>query len=300
MESKFNYTLVGFFIVVLLAAIIVISFWLTVGLERQPYKTYLTYMNESVAGLSQQAAVKYNGVDVGYVSNIELNLNNPQQVILTLKIKPNVPVTESTEAVLMEQGITGIAYVGLRGGDNASPLKPGKGQKYPVIKSAPSFLFRLDKAINSLTTNIESLSIGFKQLLSKENIKNLSDTIQQIDVVTETFAKNSTNIDKSLQSLQVLLKNGAGASKQLPQVLDEIRQSANSLKVMTKDFGKAADQGTITLQTFNNQILPKAYNTLQSINAVSDNLKSFTQDLKENPAIIIRGKTAATPGPGEQ
>ena len=98
----------------------------------------------------------------------------------------------------------------------------------------------------------------------------------------------------------MLLKNSAVASKQLPQVLDEVRLSAVSLKKMTKALGKAADQGNITLQTFNNQILPKAYDTLQSINAVSDNLKAFTQDLKENPAIIIRGKTATAPGPGEQ
>src|SRR6056297_868388 len=102
METKVNYTIVGIFVTVLLAVIILIGLWLSSGLKTKAYKIYQTYMNESVSGLSENAPVKYNGVNVGMVESIELNLQNPSQVILTLEIKPNVPITQTTTAHLME------------------------------------------------------------------------------------------------------------------------------------------------------------------------------------------------------
>ncbi len=77
--------IVGLFVVILTIAIVSIALWLTQNLQEKPYISYLVYMNESVAGLSIQAPVKYNGVDVGYVGNMKINLKNPQQVILQLK-----------------------------------------------------------------------------------------------------------------------------------------------------------------------------------------------------------------------
>ncbi len=114
MESKVNYTVVGIFVVLLTIAIIAAGFWLARGSQASVYHTYVTIMDESVSGLSEQAPVKFNGVSVGYVTSIALNYQNPQQVIVKMDIESGVPITTSTAATLLAQGITGITYVGLK------------------------------------------------------------------------------------------------------------------------------------------------------------------------------------------
>ena len=71
MEAKFNFAVVGIFVLTLGAALIGGVLWLTSGkYYGKSYKTYVTYMTESVAGLNLNAPVKYRGVDVGIVRKI--------------------------------------------------------------------------------------------------------------------------------------------------------------------------------------------------------------------------------------
>src|SRR5262245_10762276 len=134
METRVNYTIIGAFVIGLVVALIIIVLWLSTGITKKYYKTYIVYVTESVSGLNKQAAVKFNGVDVGYVDDIQLDLKDPNQVILFLKVDPVVPITTNTTAVITEQGITGIAFVGLQGGIGGSALELRPGEKYPVIK----------------------------------------------------------------------------------------------------------------------------------------------------------------------
>lgn len=306
METKVNYTIVGIFVLLLLTAIAAICVWLTVGLNTANYKTYLVYMEESVAGLSQDAPVKYNGVTVGTVTDIALNLKNPREVILTLSIKPNVPITETTSAVLMEQGITGIAFIGLTTGEPAPLLKKRLGEEYPVIPSKPSFLVRLDTTIQNLSDSFNDMSGSIKTILSKQNAENMQKSLMNIQKVTAAIAANSTNISESLQSLKVLLKNTADASKQFPDTMNSIRIGAASLqklsknlRITSKNIDKTAEQGNIAIQTFSNSIVPETYDTLKNIKSTSKSLKDLSAELEENPSMILKGKATSAPGPGE-
>lgn len=292
MQTKTNYTIVGLFVVIFITTIFVIAFWLSIGLERQTYLTYLAYISESVAGLSKQASVKYNGVDVGFVNDIRLNKKDPQQVILELKIKPNTPITTSTEAVLTEQGITGLAYIGLRAGKETTPLTKKPYEKYPVIKTQPSFMLRLDQALQSLTSNVSGLSVNIKQLLDKENLETFQSTLNNINKITGTIAANSVAIDKSMKSLHIILHNSELASKQFPTLVRSVNESANTLR-------KMASNGNQAVQTFSSQVMPEVYSTLQNLQSLTQKLESFTDTLQQDPSMLIRGKQAQKPGPGE-
>ena len=61
---------------------------------------------ESVAGLNLNAPVKYNGVEVGKVSDIRLDPVNPEKVRLTFAIEHGTPIKADTVAVLKTQGLT--------------------------------------------------------------------------------------------------------------------------------------------------------------------------------------------------
>ena len=67
---------------------------------------------KEVSGIGLQTPVRFNGVKMGYVQKIELNrADDPQQVIWTLKIREETPVTTSSIATLRSEGIMGTDYV---------------------------------------------------------------------------------------------------------------------------------------------------------------------------------------------
>jgi phospholipid/cholesterol/gamma-HCH transport system substrate-binding protein len=183
MESRVNYGLVGLFVLLLGAAAIFIPLWLSAGLNRSEYSTYVVFMKESVDGLSPNAPVKYNGVDIGHVKDIKLDFTNTQQVELFLEIKEGTPITTHTTATMRSQGVTGVGYMGLSGGkpDGAEPLTAQSGQSYPIIPSTPSTMVRIDTAVTQLLANMNRLSDQLSSTLSPENQLLLKQTLRNFN-----------------------------------------------------------------------------------------------------------------------
>jgi phospholipid/cholesterol/gamma-HCH transport system substrate-binding protein len=97
MESKVNFTVVGIFVLVLGAGLIVGVLWLSSGgAYRKTYDTYLLNMGESVSGLNLDAPVKYRGVEVGRVRRMAIAPDDVQLVQLTLDIERGTPVRQDT------------------------------------------------------------------------------------------------------------------------------------------------------------------------------------------------------------
>lgn len=272
MEPKANYTIVGLFVIILTGIIITATIWLYAGFDDKDYRTYRVLMNESVTGLSTEATVKYNGVDVGMVKQMRLNPQNPQQVELLLNIEDNIPVTRSTVAVLSMQGITGAAFIDLKtNGHDNRPLMRLPGERYPLIASGPSFFLRLDTALNQLMTNFNDMSNSMRALLNKDNLDSLHASLLSIQVITKDLENNTQHID-------TILQNTATAAKGLPQLVQD---------------------GHTTLQNFNNQTIPKLNSILENFKHLSNNLVGTSRDVKQNPSILIRGQTTKPAGPGE-
>ena len=90
---------------------------------------------------------RYNGIDVGRITDLEFDPNDPQSVIVTLQVQPNLNIREDSVASIDSQGLTGGTYVEISGGTAKSPLLTAKpGQKYPVIRTKQSGLLQLEQS----------------------------------------------------------------------------------------------------------------------------------------------------------
>jgi phospholipid/cholesterol/gamma-HCH transport system substrate-binding protein len=255
METKANYTLIGVFVMGLIIAGVLIILWLSTNFNEASYKTYQVLITESVSGLNKQSPVKYNGVEVGFVKDIHLNYQDLSQVLITVAINNTVPITTSTRAVLMQQGITGLAYLGLQGGGNAPLLKAAPGQIYPLIYSSPSLYLRIEETVKKVSASLQGFSNSVQILLNPDN----------------------------QQAVKEIL---ATLNHDLPKVF-------NTVNVTAKKFGNAS-------QSITHHAVPSFTDTMQSINAVSNQLKPFVQELKQDPSMIISGGAQPKPGPGEK
>lgn len=211
MDTKINYTVVGAFVIFLTCALVFLIIWLSVGISKERYQNYIIYMNESVTGLNKGSSVKYNGVNVGFIEDLKINYANPQQVKIIVAVGEKIPVTDDTRATLMSQGLTGVTFIGLQNnGSSTHLLAKQPGQPYPVIKTSPSLMFRLDTAINQLTTNLN-------ELLNSENKETFKDIVSNLQKLTNSMASN----DKALKDI---IQNTAKVSAQLPLTVQTFTQ----------------------------------------------------------------------------
>jgi phospholipid/cholesterol/gamma-HCH transport system substrate-binding protein len=284
-DPKVNYTAVGIYVILLSMILAVMIFWLSTE-HAKHYNCYLIFMKESVAGLTEKGPVKFNGVDVGFVDKIMLDPENPQEVKLLIKVDENIPITKSTVATLMAQGITGATYLGLKAkSPHAPPLQKHVNEPCPVIPSEPSLLVQLNEALRDVTTGLRGMNEGFK---------GMSDGFKRLFTPA------------TLASIQNLLKQTAKASNQFPDAMTKFRGAAAGLasaseqvKLTLKNSEAPIKNLNIAIQNLTDQTLPEIYQAAHSLRQTLDNVKVIASQMKRNPSVIIRGTQPLPPGPGE-
>lgn len=314
MTGKSSYMLVGAFVLVLGAAFIWGILWISAGGTPQSVDRYLVYMSDSVSGLYVDAPLKYRGVDVGKVEEIAIDSKNPERVRLLLQVRRGTPISEHTLASLEYQGLTGIANVNLSGGTaDSPPLKKIPGEDYPVIKGRSSIFSRLDSTLEALLTNLIETSAGINAMLNEENRANVSHAIENVAGLTENLAKQSSHLETLIADLQATLANTRTASGNFPQLIgqftrsaeaitrmaDEIRSVGENLSTASANIEKTVDASGAGLVDFTRTTLPEITQMVSDLRVASENLRRMSEDLAQNPSVLLYGAPEPEPGPGE-
>jgi phospholipid/cholesterol/gamma-HCH transport system substrate-binding protein len=301
MEAKVNFAIVGVFVLVLGAGLIAGVLWFSSGgAYRKAYDIYQTYMAESVSGLNLDAPVRYRGVEVGRVRKMALAPANVQLVQLTLDIERGTPVKQDTVAVLRVQGLTGIAYVELSGGGPESPaLEARPGEAYPVIRSGPSLMVRLDSAISALLANANRTSERMNALMDEDNRRVFKQTLAELQVLSRTLAARSAAIDSSLANAARTMDNTARVTGDLPRLVERMQNSVDGFDRMTSDVAQAGTGVRDDLRQAAGETLPEVRLLTSELREVTGSLRRFSEQLEQNPNMLLYGKPASNPGPGE-
>jgi phospholipid/cholesterol/gamma-HCH transport system substrate-binding protein len=120
MEVRASYLIVGAVVLTLLAGLAAFSVWLVRADINRDVARYEIAFAGSVSGLQEGGQVLYRGIPVGSVAEIRIDPDNVETILVGVEIERDTPIKEDTIATLEFQGLTGIAYVQLRGGTQAS------------------------------------------------------------------------------------------------------------------------------------------------------------------------------------
>jgi phospholipid/cholesterol/gamma-HCH transport system substrate-binding protein len=303
-----NYALVGAFVLVLSAALIAGVLWLASGgAFQKKYDLYLAIEDESVAGLNLNAPVKYSGVDVGKVRQIQLDPDNPERVILLFAIERGTPIKDDTVAVLKTQGLTGIAYVELSGGARDAPLlRATAGNDYPVIRTKPSLSARLENVLTTVLAKLDSTSSTISALLSEENRAAFTSALADISSVARTIAARKSTLDAGMASAARTFENTSRATAQLGPALDRIGRSADAVEKMGNEVALAGTTAGKTVETvgadvkrFTAETLPEFERLLGEMSVLATSLRRLSEKIEGSPGGLLLGRRPVQPGPGE-
>jgi len=313
MNTRTNNVLVGLFVLLLLAAFIAGVLWLSTGGPPRDYDYYLTYMTESVSGLSVDAAVKYKGVDVGRVREIKLNPENPEEVRLLLMVLEGTPIREDTVATLEFQGLTGLANIDLSGGSrNSLSLKKGD-DVYPVIPSRPSLLSRLDDTLSELLGNLITTSASMNALMNEDNRVAISETLKHVQKTTALLAIESQDLEGVVADARATMRQMRLSSEKLPDVIDKFRASAQALENMATSLESTSitlgetsvslretvESSGRDIQQFTSVSMPEASVLVGELRQTAENLRSLSELLASDPSALLYGGPERQAGPGE-
>jgi phospholipid/cholesterol/gamma-HCH transport system substrate-binding protein len=296
-ETRANYVLVGSCVLAAIATIIAFIFWLGSRQLSHHEEPYYTYFTGSVTGLASGSPVRYRGVPVGTVGEIEINPKNIEQIRVTLKMRPNTPIKTDTVASLETAGITGGSYVELSGGTQSSPVLTGKDDQIPVINSENSSLQSVLADAPKLLGKLNQLADSANTVLSPDNVKAISDTFSHIQSLSASI--DSVGPDAK-QAISNLTQISADLRKQMPQLVDGFTQDAKSIHEAADGFHKVAVDldGVIAenrgpLRDFTGNGLAEVGSLVSNLKTLTETLNRVADRLDRDPRRYLFGGTSA-------
>ena len=299
METRANYVLIGAFSLATLVLALLFALWASNFSSSRNFRQYQVVFSEPVTGLTEGGSVQYNGLAVGTVENLALNDSDARQVIAILKLKSNTPVKVDTRAKLSQQGITGVPFILLSGGSpNAATLEAAPGQDLPIIRTEPSALQNISDTANRLVARLD-------QLLSDDNIRRITATLDNLEKTTNTLANQREDIGKLIvnardaaASMKTTLDTANGTLQgldqnlvqRLPALLDKLDAAATKLESTAGNADALLAENRPAIKNFTRSGLPQVEPTLVELRGLIRDLRALSGRLQGNPARYILGR----------
>lgn len=290
METHARHVLVGGFVVLCGALVVVAILWLGKGNIDREMHYYEVVFSDEVSGLTPGSPVEYSGITVGDVQNLRLDERDPRIVRVRIRVNAQTPVREDTGARLGLANITGSTLIRLYGGSPDSPRLTGTPQSPAVIHAEQSGLNRLLANSESLLGDINNLVQNVNAMFSDENSERVAGILDNVEQVTEMLADQGDEMSAALAALQETVASLGQLAQQSSQLIEE--EGAASLQ----SFQRALDafSGTANqfeqLLTDNEQALNRTLDGMQQAGPAIDDvsrtmraLERLMRQIERNP-----------------
>lgn len=306
METKAHHALVGFFAVFLLAAGAFFVLWLSQASFNQEEKVYDVVFDGPVRGLRPASEVRFNGIQVGEVTELGLNPDNPNQVIARVRIDAATPVKVDSIAQLEPQGLTGLAYLQISGGSSgAADLETRMGDRPARIFARQAQLEGLVEGGETVIENAQITVAKLNRLLSDENIESFTNTMNSIETITNSLAENDDLVERlytaitSLEQAALDISEAAAGVEQFSStteaflinevtpMVNETEQASISVDLASKETYDALIAIRPQLEAFANEGLGSLTSAAQDLEGLVAALERIAIQLEEDPVGML-------------
>ena len=292
METRAHYVAVGAFVLALVFLAFTAVLWLAGTQFAVSYDHYDIFFKGPVTGLSKGAAVDYNGIRVGQVSDIEIDPNNVEQIRVTVEIKSEVVIKEDAAANVETNILSGVSYILItRGTQEAKQLTAHEGQRYPVIRARRSTLASLSARGPQLLEKLDDILEDVEDLLNDHNREVFAASLDHLEKVTGALSAHSDDIGQ----LVAEGRNTLAAFDKLASDLDSSYSAPDGVKDQLvsalKGLTGAGRQIDLALQENRPGIRNFSQHTLVDIDGLIGETRQFIAGLSRLAAQLERDPT---------
>jgi phospholipid/cholesterol/gamma-HCH transport system substrate-binding protein len=207
METRAPFIVIGAFVLAAVAAAFGFVFWLHNSAGTGARTIHHVQFGGSVSGLLVGAAVLFNGIRVGEVTELGIAENSPRQINATIAVAVKTPVHSDTKVGLDFQGLTGVPVIALEGGQQTGP-------------SSETQTLVADASAGQSMTQAARKALERVDSVLEDNAEPLKSTIANLKVFTEGLAKNTGGLDSIVAGLVKMTGGGAAA---VPKTIYDLR-----------------------------------------------------------------------------
>ena len=255
---------------------------------------------EQVNGLQDAAAVVINGVKVGQVTGVALDVENGG-VDVTLSVNKAYNIPTDSKAMMFSAGLMGGKSIEIKMGEAKEYLKSGDaietGVTLDMFDTLANELGDIKERVATLLDNLNQTIEGVDSLVDN-NSKNLTKTVASLNAIMADLKKSNIigNIDGFCATLN---QNG----EKLDSIIANIDTVVRSLS--EQNLGEKLDAAIAQVSSVLTQInegkgtlgnLLTNEKLYKELAQASQNLSLLLADLKENPkryinVTVFGGKT---------
>lgn len=305
METRAHHVMIGLFTLLTAVGALLFALWMSYASGKHDYQPYRIVFQRSVSGLSEGSAVQYNGIEVGDVTELRLNPNDPRQVIANIRVIADTPIKIDTRASLALGSITGSMSVQLSGGAPDSPLLTEcSDAEVPEITADPSPIATLLERGEETIDNLNAILENINTLFDDDNRQNAGDILANVATITRMIASQEDALDENMalfgdatreanatlesiralsdETTRLMREDGRSVMASASQASEDIARAAQRLDALIDQNAGAVERTLRGTQ----DIAP----ALASLRSTLSTLDRITRELEESPANFILGR----------
>ncbi len=312
--------IVGLFVLVAAALLIITVFSLT-GFFNRGDVLYRAFF-KNAGGLRPGAEVRYaGGPPIGRIENVRYDQHDTTRMEIVFRVKPDIPVKTDSVIVISSNSPLSDNFLGIVPGSKAAQRAPAgstlnsnqyvgfgdlEAQLADLAPQARVLLDNLNQRIVELQTTVARVN----DVLNDKNRANLSASLGTVRGV----------LDENRQPLHSTITHFDDASARIAPLLDDLkktnadaRQAINTLEGTIADNRSDLRESIVELRrvldTANNVTdqLERTLNAngeniddiLSNFRQASQNLRQFTETLKQRPYTLLRSALPPAHEPGK-
>jgi phospholipid/cholesterol/gamma-HCH transport system substrate-binding protein len=305
-------------VVVVVAALLFLVALVFVGgvnLLRKKKIEYTTYF-KFAGGLEPGSLVRFGGFKVGTIKSASLDPEDTTRIRVILQVDDGTPIHTNSKARISSLGFLGENYLEISAGTrDAAPLPPGSEiptveivQLADVFNNVNNITVNATKLVNDLDDRILALSDNANQLIKSlnevvnpENKEHIGSVLANADGMLK---ESRPHMEKTLDNLETASGKVAPAIDNVNGTISKANKLTDHLDAVVVENRKEIHDTLLRLQTsladaermindLDDTLGANRGNldeTLENIRATSENLKEFTDTLKQRPYSLIRIK----------
>ncbi|MEX2530869.1 MAG: MlaD family protein [Gemmatimonadota bacterium] len=284
--------------------------------------TFISYFEESVNGLERGAAVKFQGVPVGTVSELLIQIHQEDKTFLVpVEYEINVArlttelggflhldedevlqeqITDGLRAQLqMESIVTGLLYIELTYRPDAEPpQRVSRPTAHPEIPTTPSLLAAFGTEAGSLVADVLQILFRVNEMLEEVDMVEINTAVvgsaqaierlvgsAELQEAINQVPEMAAQLNRTLGEAEVLMNRLEVAIGPLQTGMEGTIQEANT----TLRSAREAIEETRGLITSDSGIGYNLEQTLVSLQEAAEALRVLAISLERDPDMLIRG-----------
>lgn len=279
METRANYVIVGIFTLVTVLAAFGFVYWTSGVGDRVETSSIRFRIPGSASGLVRGSAILFNGVKVGDITRVYIDVSNPDVAIADAVVDRLTPITQSTQADVGLAGLTtGQANIEMRGGDPTEPnlldLSEAQGT-IAEINANPSAVSNLLESAQNIFRRADAV-LGELEGLAVDARGPITQTLRNVEEFSTALSRNAAGIDQFLASVTEVSSTLTGLSGRLDSTL-----------AAAEDLVRAVDRDQVAATVENVQQFTRR------LDEASAGLDQIMQGVQESVASITEFSSTA-------